>query len=340
MLPTSAPPAVGQQLQAELSEVQARFAAELTSDLPCVNELVDYLERYRGKMLRPMLVLASGLACSEHRRLTEAHRVVGTVVEMVHMATLVHDDVLDEADTRRRGGTINRRHGNETAVMLGDYLISHAYHLCSSLPDASISRRIARITNTVCEGELLQLANRGNLMLDEPTYFEIIRRKTASLCGVCCEMGGFLASAVPSVCRGLYHFGQSIGTSFQIIDDLLDLTGDEQTVGKTLGRDLDKGKLTLPLIHCRDHLPAPQRRELLGWLEHRSQDQESAEGQAGPTQAPALAAMLQQTDSLRYAHQQATQRIDQALGLLEPMVQEEARDFLRWLAQAVLSRQA
>ena len=172
------------RLTAELAEVECRFAAELLSDLPCINSLVAHSERYRGKMLRPMLVLASGLACgAPGQELREAHRVVATVVEMVHMATLVHDDILDEALVRRRGATINRLSGNETAVMLGDYLISHAYHLCSSLGDADIARQIADATNTVCAGELLQLANRNNPDLDEATYYEIIRRKTASLCG-------------------------------------------------------------------------------------------------------------------------------------------------------------
>src|SRR5690606_17219672 len=128
---------------------------------------------------------------------SERHRILATVVEMVHMATLVHDDILDDAQMRRRGATINHLSGNEAAVMLGDYLISHAYHLCSSLDDQAVSRAVARTTNTVCEGELLQLANRGNGELDERTYFEIIRRKTASLCGLCCRLGASLAGAEP-----------------------------------------------------------------------------------------------------------------------------------------------
>ncbi len=125
---------IREQLASHLADVEVRFAAELISDLPCVNGLATHIERYRGKMLRPTLVLVSALASSPRADSPlEAQRVLATVVEMVHMATLVHDDVLDEASTRRRGSTVNHLKGNEVAVMLGDYLISHAYHLCSSL---------------------------------------------------------------------------------------------------------------------------------------------------------------------------------------------------------------
>src|SRR3954453_12498510 len=151
----------------QLAVVEKRFLAELKSDLACVNTLVKHVSRFRGKMLRPCLLLMSGKACGE---LTDAHTVIATVVEMVHMATLVHDDVLDEAELRRKGATINHLRGNEAAVMLGDYLISHSYHLCSSIDSQLASRLIARTTNLVCEGELLQINSRGELELSEETY--------------------------------------------------------------------------------------------------------------------------------------------------------------------------
>ena len=207
-----------------------RFRAELLSDLSCVNELAGHVERYRGKMLRPTLVLASAASADPSLRdSNEALIVVATVTEMVHMATLVHDDILDEAELRRRGATLNHLHGNEAAVMLGDYLISHAYHLCSSLEDPSVSRDIASTTNTVCEGELLQLANRNNWSLNERTYFEILHRKTASLCAACCRLGAKLAGADEVSVAALEAYGRKLGVAFQIVDDLLDLTGDTQT---------------------------------------------------------------------------------------------------------------
>src|SRR5512133_3141641 len=171
--------ALTDQIERELSQVEALFEAELKSELDCVNGLVRHVSRFRGKMLRPFLVLLTGKACG---KLTREHIVIATVVEMVHMSTLVHDDVLDDAELRRKGATINHLRGNEAAVLLGDYLISHSYHLCSSLESQFASRTIARTTNEVCEGELLQIDNRNNLDLDEDTYLQIIQRKTASLC--------------------------------------------------------------------------------------------------------------------------------------------------------------
>ncbi|HEY0007164.1 MAG TPA: polyprenyl synthetase family protein, partial [Tepidisphaeraceae bacterium] len=191
-------------IQPQLDAVELTFEAELKSDIPCVNTLVNHVGRFRGKMLRPMLALLCGRAAGT---LKPAHITIATVVEMVHMATLVHDDVLDEAELRRRGATINHLKGNESAVMLGDYLISHSYHLCSSLSDQSAARAIARTTNQVCEGELLQLHNRDNLDLDEETYTTIVSRKTASLIATSCYLGARFAGADESTSRKLEKYG-------------------------------------------------------------------------------------------------------------------------------------
>ncbi|MEM6553459.1 MAG: polyprenyl synthetase family protein [Planctomycetota bacterium] len=260
---------VGERLRQRLADVEQRFAAELHSDVEPVNTLVGYVERYRGKMLRPTLLLAAAEAAYGEEGFEqhgESFAVLATVVEMAHMATLVHDDVLDEAEVRRRGKTVNALRGNEAAVMLGDYLISHAYHLCSSLPRpsraVSLGRVIAAATNTVCEGELLQLAHRNDWRLNRRTYFEIIRRKTASLCGLCCRLPALVMGDAErpggdgAMAEALTAFGEKLGMAFQIVDDLLDLTGDPVTVGKSLGRDLAKGKLTLPMIELLERVDA------------------------------------------------------------------------------------
>ncbi|MCA9297399.1 MAG: polyprenyl synthetase family protein, partial [Phycisphaerales bacterium] len=173
------------RLERDLEEIAIIFERQLASDLSAVNALCLHVERYRGKMLRPLLVLTSGMASvgddGSGEALRPAHHTLAAVVEMIHMATLVHDDVLDDADTRRQGETVNARWGNETAVMLGDYLISNAFHLCSSIGDPAINLALGEVTNTLCEGDLVQLHHRENYSLDEPTYFEIVRRKTASL---------------------------------------------------------------------------------------------------------------------------------------------------------------
>src|SRR3954454_16187415 len=243
----------------QLAAVEKRFLAELNSDLACVNTLVKHVSRFRGKMLRPTLVLLTGKACGE---LSAAHAVIATVVEMVHMATLVHDDVLDEAELRRKGATINHLRGNEAAVLLGDYLISHSYHLCSSLSSQLASRTIARTTNQVCEGELLQIDNRNNLELSEETYLQIIALKTGVLCATCCYLGATFAGASEAQVAALETYGRSLGIAFQIQDDILDIVGDAGTVGKTLGIDVEKGKMTLPMIHFTRTAP-PEHRALL-----------------------------------------------------------------------------
>src|SRR5450432_133616 len=240
----------------QLAAVEKRFAAELRSDIACVNTLIKHVSRFRGKMLRPTLVLLSGKACGE---LNEAHTVLATVVEMVHMATLVHDDVLDDAELRRKGATINHLRGNEAAVLLGDYLISHSYHLCSSMESQFASRVIGRTTNQVCEGELLQINNRNNFDLDEETYLQIITLKTAVLCAACCLLGAKYAGASEGVVEQMRQYGMCLGTAFQIQDDILDIIGDQTTVGKTLGIDVQKGKMTLPMIHFMKSAPREHR---------------------------------------------------------------------------------
>lgn len=253
------------------------------------------------------------------------------------MATLVHDDILDEAELRRRGATINHLAGNEAAVMLGDYLISHAYHLCSSLGVAAISRAIADATNTVCEGELLQLANRNNVALDERTYFEIIRRKTASLCGVSCRLAAVINDTNASTADALYHYGEKLGIAFQIVDDLLDLTGDERTVGKTLGRDVEKGKLTLPLIHHLGSLSQADREAKQAVLE--AQRDPMMEVAVRAKQAADLRDCLHADGSVAYARRCAAELVGGAKALVnEHLPESPARSLLLEMADAVLSR--
>jgi len=320
--------AIAAALASELAEVESRFAAELVSDLSCVNDLARHLEQYRGKMLRPMLVILSGMAVSPSGEVTDEHRTLATVVEMVHMATLVHDDVLDDQDLRRRAMTINSLRGNEAAVMLGDYLISHSYHLSASLGSQTASRLIAATTNTVCEGELLQLHNRNNWSLDEQTYFDIIRRKTASLCGVACRLGALYSGADKPVCDAMTLYGEHLGSAFQIIDDVLDLTGDSAVVGKSLGKDLEKGKLTLPLIHRLETAPPPQRQQLLQLLRTPGED---------PTRR--IVQMLIDSQSLPYAHRRAEQLIDQAKRAIVVLDDSPARATLLSIADAVITRE-
>src|SRR5687767_14491874 len=308
----------------QLAGVDELFRRELVSELGCVNTLVKHVARFRGKMLRPILLLLSGKACGE---LTDAHVTLATVVEMVHMATLVHDDVLDEAELRRKGATINHLRGNEAAVMLGDYLISHSYHLCSSLDSQLASRLIARTTNQVCEGELLQIANRNNVELDEDTYLEIITRKTASLCAMCSLLGAEFAGAGKTVVGRMELFGLSLGIAFQIQDDILDIAGDTDTVGKTLGIDLEKGKMTLPIIHFLRHAPVEHRALLRSLL--ASND---------PNEAERIRKMILPSRSMEYAREKARQYARRAREALGTLPDSDARRVLETMAEFVVTR--
>ena len=208
-------------------------------------------------MLRPMLVLLSGLTANgKNEPPTEAQITLATVVEMVHMATLVHDDILDGAEIRRRGATINHLHGNEAAVLLGDYLISHAYHLCSSLDSQAFSRLIGHTTNVVCEGELTQNYNRRNWKLTEPAYYDIIYRKTAILTETCCRLGAMVSTErAAHIEAGSPPFGKKVGMAFQIIDDILDICGNQEDRGQIARHRYRKGQAHAPY----DPFPPPRR---------------------------------------------------------------------------------
>ena len=306
----------------ELEEVREIFEGELTCDIPFIADIVEQVNKFRGKLLRPILVLLCGKACG---LITQEHRVIATVAELVHMATLIHDDVLDGAQRRRRGVTINALHGNEAAVMLGDMFISHAFHLCSSLDSQLTSRLIAATTNTVCEGELMQLYYRGYYELTEEQYLEIIARKTASLTATCCYLGGQAALADEKVCRTLEKYGQEIGMAFQIMDDITDLTGDEKKTGKTLRTDLLKEKLTLPVIHFFKNGPEADRRWACEVLQQRQQQEYRA-----------LVQRLEEQGSMAYARRRAGEFVARAQAALSESLEGRTRDILRELADSLV----
>jgi len=327
-LTDDAPARLSTILEAQLDKTAQIIERQLASDLPAVNALCRHVERYRGKMLRPTMVLLSGLAASSEddpaRALGRAHHLVAAVTELIHMATLVHDDVLDDARERRRAATVNVLHGNESAVMLGDYLISNAFHLCSQAGDPSINLALGEVTNTLCEGELLQLHHRNQLGIDEPTYFEIIRRKTASLIGEACRLGAYLSGADDDMQQALREAGVALGVAFQIQDDLLDLVGDQQVVGKSVGKDLDKGKLTLPLILYLAEVDQRRRGEAIDLIERRRAD--------------ALRGLLLDSGAVAESTSRANGYVERAKALLTRLPQSDARLLFETLADHLVMR--
>lgn len=198
-----------------------------------------------GKHLRPMLVALTGSAVG---KIGDAHVTAAVIIEMVHLATLVHDDVMDEARIRRGQLTIAANWGNEIAVLFGDCLFAQALKLASSFPTMEVCRAVAMATNTVCTGEILQTQHRRNFELSRREYFRVIEMKTAELFTLSCDLAGLLGHASPERRAALRHFGAAFGTAYQVYDDCVDLFGIESVAGKSLGTDLAKGKLTWPVL--------------------------------------------------------------------------------------------
>ena len=309
----------------EMAEADRIYNQELATDSRYVARLVEHCSELQGKRLRPALVLLTAQACGGIR---SEHPTLAAVVEMIHTATLVHDDILDEALVRRHAATVNAEWGNESAVLIGDYLFTHAFHLAASLETTTACRLIGRATNLVCEGEMLQVANRGNLELTEAEYYEVVRGKTAELTAVSCRLGAHYAGARPEVVEAMDGYGRDLGVAFQIADDVLDLWGEERATGKTLGTDLEKQKLTLPLIHLlatstpreavrlRDRLADPGDEDARGWLRP----------------------LLESSGSLPYAWDQAQRFAASARSRLDGLDDSPARETLRQLTHHVVRR--
>ncbi len=308
----------------DLERVQQVINDELISDQAFISDLCHHVRQFHGKLLRPAVLLLAGQACGTTHR---THHVLAAVVELVHVATLVHDDLLDEADIRRRAATVSRLWGNERAVLMGDFLFSHAYRLCSTLDSQYAASLIGHTAVTVCEGEMMQVANRGNFELSESEYFDVITRKTATLVATACHLGAWAAGADEEMTQRLTNFGTCLGTAFQIADDLLDLTGDESQVGKSLGRDLSEGELTLPLIHYLRVAEHDRQKHLLGLLR-----------EASPRAVRTVAREIRTSESVAYAQGIAAEQIRQAHEWLAPLPPSPARERLSALAEFVLTR--
>lgn len=275
--------------------------------------LVEHLRHYRGKRLRPALLLLTARACG---RLTPQHHTLAAAVEMIHTATLVHDDVLDEAEVRRHVPTVNAGWGNKVSILLGDMLFTHAFHLTSTV-DRRACELIGEATNRVCAGELRQVTERGNLNLTEADYFAIIDGKTAALTECCGRLGALYAGAPEEVAGQLAAFARNLGLAFQIADDLLDLVGTEDAAGKTLGTDLEQQKLTLPVIHCLNRLPAADADALRAAIRA---------GEAGLGRRVLLA--MEKTQSLAFARRKAEEFARAARQELECLARGECRAIL------------
>ncbi len=228
-----------------LHAVAGRLTGQIHDFDPDIATYAEYALTNQGKQLRPALVALSGGATG---KIDDAHVLVAVIIEMVHLATLVHDDVMDEASIRRSRPTLAANWGNEISVLLGDCLFAHALKLAAGFPTTEICRAVAAATNTVCSGEILQTQRRRNFELSRAEYFKVLQMKTGELFALSCDLGAYLSGAGAVQRSALRQYGLAIGTAYQIYDDCLDLFGSEAMAGKSLGTDLAKGKLTLPLL--------------------------------------------------------------------------------------------
>jgi octaprenyl-diphosphate synthase len=322
--PTRATTALYAPIAREMEEVERLLEETVRSEHSGVAEVVAHVSHYRGKRLRPALLLLTGRACG---RLTPAHPVLAAVIELIHTATLVHDDVLDGANVRRHVATANARWGNHNSVLLGDYLFTHAFHLATTLGDIRACQIIGAATNRVCEGELRQGLERGNLCLNEADYLELIDAKTAELIACSSRLGAIQAGAAPEVVDSMERYGRFIGVAFQIADDLLDIVGEERTTGKSLGTDLDQQKMTLPLIRLLGQASEGQGRLLEQILQA-----------PGNHKREALMPFLAESDAIEYARRRAEEFAARARAELACLPASPARALLELAADGVVHR--
>jgi octaprenyl-diphosphate synthase len=306
----------------QLEQVRKCIVEQLNTSYKPLNDLCDHITARRGKMLRPALVQLAGKCCGPT---TQTHIDIATIVELIHAATLLHDDVIDEARYRRNAATVNSLWGNESAVLLGDFLLSKVFVMCARLELPQIAQTLSDTAVQMCKGELLQNIQRQNWQLSEAGYLEIVKGKTASLFHSCCYLGGLAAAGSERRLCALSEYGLNLGTAFQITDDLLDIIGDEASEGKTLGTDFAKCKPTLPIIHLLNAIE-PQQKS--GLIERLSTDH-------GPEQ---LAQMLENLGSVEYTRATIKKLCQRATESLKPLENSPAKAALVGIAGFISQR--
>jgi octaprenyl-diphosphate synthase len=314
-------------VRSEMILVEQELTQQLSSQVQAVDYLGEYIRSAGGKRVRPALLLLSNYACGG--RASEENVVrLAAVMEMLHTATLVHDDIIDNAEVRRNRPSVNARFGNQSAVLMGDWLYMSAFETSLQERSLRILDILTRLTRLMTEGELIQLTAIGKIDITENQYFDILRRKTAYLFSACCEVGAILAEAPNEQVSALAEFGLNLGIAFQLADDLLDFTSDEKILGKAAGADLIEGKLTLPLILLRNSDP-----EMADQLEivmiDRSYDGISRKR---------LTQALERSGSLELARERAYEYAEAARKNLEVLPQTEYREALGDLPSFVIER--
>lgn len=313
-------------IKADLAVLEEALLAAVASPVPLIQDVGTHLVTSGGKRLRPALFLLAARSGSAFDR--ERVMPLAVALELIHMASLVHDDVIDSADTRRGSPTANAKWSNQVAILSGDYLFAQAFSLVAGQHYGEvIALRLATLVGELASGEILQDSSLFQAEHDLWAYEERIEKKTANFLAICCEMGAIVSGAAPEVAQGLYRYGHAIGMAFQITDDLLDITGDEVKIGKPAGNDIRQGVVTLPVIRALE--VSPQREELAAILE----DREMSEAMV----ARALS-LVRASDGVDFAQRRANEQIQKAKAALPEEIPAAVREAFMQAADYISRR--
>lgn len=316
---------IRQPVDREMREFQGHFKEAMRTSVPLLDHITRYIVKSRGKQMRPILVYLTAQACGGT---TERSHVAATLIELLHTATLVHDDVVDRAETRRGFFSINALWKSKIAVLVGDYLLSRGLLISMERDAVDLLRITSRAVESMSEGELLQIEKARRLDITEEVYFDIIRRKTASLIAACCAAGAASSGADEDRIEHMRAFGEAVGIAFQIKDDLLDFAPTSAT-GKPKGGDLKERKMTLPLIHTLQMQSRGGRKRMIRDIK-RSASQ--------PEVASALLADIEAGPGIRYAEEKMAEYRDRAIAMLQDLPASPAREALAELVHFTTSR--
>ncbi len=316
---------IKQLLAADMAIVDQVIRARLQSEVALVSQVGEYIVSGGGKRLRPALVVLSAKALGYTGK---HHHDLAAVVEFIHTATLLHDDVVDESDLRRGRATASALFGNAASVLVGDFLYSRAFQMMVQVNDMRIMQTLADATNIIAEGEVLQLLSCHDASVDATSYLRVIHCKTAKLFEAAMRLGAILAAATSTHEQAVVEYGMHLGTAFQLVDDVLDYSGDEQATGKNLGDDLAEGKPTLPLIYAMQHGNASQAAVVRMAIE---------QGDLG--HFAEVLEVIKQTGALEYTRQQAQQESDAACAALAVLPDTDYKQSLLQLAHFAATRQ-
>tara|TARA_R110001592_G_scaffold272481_2_gene539255 strand:- start:1258 stop:2274 length:1017 start_codon:yes stop_codon:yes gene_type:complete len=324
-------------VEEEFQAVNELITTQLSSDVPLVEKIAQYIVESGGKRMRPLLVLLSTKALLDNKQASNEHTTsplnganfckLATIIEFLHTATLLHDDVVDTSNMRRGRSTANAKWGNAPSVLVGDFLYSRAFQMMVEIGSVPVMKVLSDATNVIAEGEVFQLMNCKNPDISETAYFNVIKNKTAMLFEAASHSAAILANADPETCEALKNFGLELGLAFQLVDDMLDYVGDSDTMGKNIGDDLAEGKPTLPLIHAMQNGTDEERKLIRKAIRN---------GDA--SQLDSICAAVIRSGSLTYTEAAAQQCYENACKNLNTLPNSIYKDALLGLAKLAIHR--